>query len=337
MEELVSIVVPVYNVEAYLDECVQSLVDQTYQNLEIILVDDGSTDSCPGLCETWAKKDSRIRVVHKENAGLGFARNTGIDLATGTYVFFFDSDDYVDTTIVEKCVLNAQAYGSDAVLFGRWDVYEDGRKASFPVKTAQRLFRGNEVREDLLPKLFTYELGVGISACGKMYRLQSIKAAEIRFVSERKVISEDAYFAIEYFGQISTVTIVAEQLYYYRKRATSLSRVFREDRFIKNNTFLMECIQRSQELMYPPAVIPYFQARYHMYSISHMKQIVASDMTGKEKYDALRTVFHDAFLLQSITDEALKLGSRPSRLFWQLFRRRCFWGCWLLLWYKSRS
>ena len=80
MEELVSIVVPVYNVEAYLDECVQSLVDQTYRNLEIILVNDGSTDRSGSICDLWAQKDERIRVIHKENAGAGMARNTGMDM-----------------------------------------------------------------------------------------------------------------------------------------------------------------------------------------------------------------------------------------------------------------
>ena len=335
MEELVSIVVPVYNVEAYLDECVQSLVDQTYRNLEIILVNDGSTDRCSEKCDTWAERDKRIKVLHKENAGLGMARNSGMDIAEGKYIFFFDSDDYVDTTTVEKCVVNAEAHGSDVVMFGRWDVYEDGRKKNVPITASKQMFQGDEVTEILLPRLFTYEFGVGISACGKMYQLQALKSAGIRFVSERKVISEDAYFVMELFAQIRTVTIVAEPLYYYRKRASSLSHAFREDRVVKNNAFLQECIQRSRELAYPSAVIPYFQARYHMYTISHMKQIMISDLSGKEKYAAMRTVFDDPILLQSVTNEAIRLGNRRSGLFWRMFRMRCFWGCWLLLWYKS--
>ena len=102
IEVKVSIVVPVYNVEKYLDRCIESIVNQTYKNLEIILVDDGSTDSCPQMCDEWGLKDSRIKVVHKENAGLGMARNTGIDNALGEYIFFFGSDDYVDVTTVEK-------------------------------------------------------------------------------------------------------------------------------------------------------------------------------------------------------------------------------------------
>ena len=92
---LVTIVVPIYNVEKYLTRCVDSIINQTYQNLEIILVDDGSPDNCPRICDEYAKKDHRIKVIHKINAGLGMARNTGIENATGKYICFFDSDDYI--------------------------------------------------------------------------------------------------------------------------------------------------------------------------------------------------------------------------------------------------
>lgn len=94
-EPLISVIVPIYKVEAYLDRCVQSIVNQTYQNLEIILVDDGSPDKCPEICDEWAIRDARIRTVHKKNGGLSDARNTGIDLAKGEWIAFVDSDDYI--------------------------------------------------------------------------------------------------------------------------------------------------------------------------------------------------------------------------------------------------
>lgn len=100
--EQISIVVPIYKVEAFLDRCVASLVNQTYQNLEIILVDDGSPDRCGQICDEWAKKDARIRVIHKENGGLSDARNAGIGIATGKYIAFIDSDDWVSKLYIEK-------------------------------------------------------------------------------------------------------------------------------------------------------------------------------------------------------------------------------------------
>ena len=101
MNQLISVIVPVYKVEQYLDRCVQSVVNQTYKNLEIILVDDGSPDNCPAMCDAWAEKDSRIRVNHKENGGVSSARNTGLDTATGDYITFVEADDWIESDMLE--------------------------------------------------------------------------------------------------------------------------------------------------------------------------------------------------------------------------------------------
>ena len=100
----VSIIIPVYNVEKYLDKCIQSAINQTLQDIEIILVDDESPDNCPQMCDDYAKRDGRIKVVHKKNGGLGFARNSGLEIATGEYVTFLDSDDFVDLDTYEVCM-----------------------------------------------------------------------------------------------------------------------------------------------------------------------------------------------------------------------------------------
>lgn len=99
--ELVSVIVPVYKVEPYLDRCVASILAQTYPNLEVILVDDGSPDNCPALCDAWAQRDARIRVIHKKNGGLSDARNVGLDAASGAYISFVDSDDYIAENFIE--------------------------------------------------------------------------------------------------------------------------------------------------------------------------------------------------------------------------------------------
>ena len=105
MNELISVIVPIYKVEAYLDECVQSIVNQTYRNLEIILVDDGSPDNCPEMCDEWARKDLRIKVIHKANAGAAAARNTAIDQAKGDYLGFVDGDDYIAENMFEEMLV----------------------------------------------------------------------------------------------------------------------------------------------------------------------------------------------------------------------------------------
>lgn len=94
-DDLISVIIPVYNVEQYLDRCVQSVLNQTYRNLEILLVDDGSPDRCPQMCDEYARQDSRVKVIHKENGGLSSARNAGLEIVTGNYIGFVDSDDYI--------------------------------------------------------------------------------------------------------------------------------------------------------------------------------------------------------------------------------------------------
>lgn len=111
----VSIIVPIYNVEKYLDRCIQSLVNQTLNDIEIILVDDGSPDNCPSMCDEYAQKDNRIKVIHKQNAGLGYARNSGLEIAIGEYIAFVDSDDYVDTSMYETLYKKAITISADAV------------------------------------------------------------------------------------------------------------------------------------------------------------------------------------------------------------------------------
>ena len=122
---LISVIVPIYNVEKYLDRCVDSIINQTYKNLEIILVDDGSPDNCPQMCDDYAKKDSRIKVVHKENGGLSDARNVGMEVATGEYVSFIDSDDYISLDFYETLLETIVDNDSDIVECGVVKFYED--------------------------------------------------------------------------------------------------------------------------------------------------------------------------------------------------------------------
>ena len=153
--DLVTVVVPVYNVEKYLDRCVNSIVNQTYRNLEIILVDDGSPDNCPAMCDEWAKKDSRIRVIHKQNEGQGVARNVGIENATGDYIYFMDSDDYIDLTTIEKACDLAKQHNADVVCFGLLCVNSSGEIVSRGVpNTAKLIYEGESVYSTFLLELY---------------------------------------------------------------------------------------------------------------------------------------------------------------------------------------
>ena len=123
---LISVIVPVYKVERYLDECVESIVNQTYHNLEIVLVDDGSPDNCPQMCDDWAKKDERIRVIHKENGGVSSARNAGLDICTGDYISFIDSDDWIPSNFEEEMLAKAEKLSLDVVIANIRRMKENG-------------------------------------------------------------------------------------------------------------------------------------------------------------------------------------------------------------------
>ena len=137
---LVTVVVPVYKVEKYLDHCVNSIVSQSYENLEIILVDDGSPDRCPEMCDRWAERDSRIKVFHQENRGLSAARNVGIANATGQYICFVDSDDFIDVDMVRRTYELAEKEQAELVVFGMGHASEDGQVIGKDMPTPQEIF-----------------------------------------------------------------------------------------------------------------------------------------------------------------------------------------------------
>jgi glycosyltransferase involved in cell wall biosynthesis len=313
----------------------KSIVGQTYHNLEIILVDDGSPDRCPEMCDRWAEKDPRIQVIHQKNAGQGIARNAGRKDARGEYICFFDSDDYVDTTLVEKCVKSALENQSDAVLFGRWDVSADGHAKAFPLDIKKKVFRGEAITTDLLPDLFTYKMGLGVGACGRMYRLSVLTSSNILFTSERKMASEDAYFALRFFNHATCVSIVPEQLYYYCSHDNSFSRAYQKDRQEKNDSFLTICLDYIKSTGMPEVVASHLKVRYHYYTIAAMKQILQSELPEGDKKKALWSIFHDNMLRQTITNDALRLENRSQQAFFILLKYKCYSLCYLLLSLKA--
>lgn len=216
--DLISVVVPVYCVEKYLNRCVSSLVGQTYEKMEIILVDDGSPDKCPDMCDVWAEKDERIKVIHKENGGLSDARNVGIEAAHGVYIMFVDSDDYIDPNMVEKLYAVLIKEKADMSMCAFLYVDENGnlideRNRDIPVKKMN--LTGKEAIERLaMPKGWYYTI-----ACCKLYKKSLFD--KIRFPYGRK--NEDVYVAHLLFGACDLVASISEPLYYYVQRDSSIT------------------------------------------------------------------------------------------------------------------
>ncbi len=249
MKPFVSIIVPVYNVEKYLNRCMDSLLNQTMQNIEVILVDDGSPDDCPVMCDEYNRKDGRVRVIHKENGGLGFARNTGIDIAEGEYVAFVDSDDYVTTDMCEKLYAAAKKYDADVAyggIFYKSDTYE---KVDIPI-TKETVWKGQYQIKKLLLDFIATDPGktrdtiMEVSVWKAIFRRSLFEDNQIRFVSERQFISEDVIFDIEYLQKCECVVSIPDPVYYYCVNPNSLSKTFRADRFLRVKELYFEIIRR---------------------------------------------------------------------------------------------
>lgn len=218
-KSLVSVIVPIYKVEQYLDECVESIVNQTYKNLEIILVDDGSPDGCPQMCDEWLRKDGRIKVIHKKNGGLSSARNAGLDAATGEFVSFVDSDDFICLEALQKL---HDRFGDDesvGIVSGMIYRYQEGKTSDYNsewfLKEEKVILGENFLQETLTQK-------TSFTVWNKLYRRTLL--AGVFFREGRN--NEDSLFMYDLGKKICNMNVcmveIPHYVYYYRYREDSI-------------------------------------------------------------------------------------------------------------------
>ncbi len=217
----ISVIIPIYKVEQYLNECLQSVFAQTYKDLEIILVDDGSPDNCPQLCDDYAKDDNRIKVIHKTNGGLSDARNAGLREATGDYVIFLDSDDYwLDNRLIEALIDECKKEDNiDIVLFHRKDYYESTKKwisgKPYKIECINNKTRNEIFKYLLLNKQFN------MSACFQIIRRELLIKNNLFF--EKSQLSEDIDWSLRMWLYIDKIRVVNIEGYAYRHRPESIT------------------------------------------------------------------------------------------------------------------
>lgn len=214
-EKLISVIVPVYNVEAYLSRCVDSILDQSYDNLEVILVNDGSTDTSGAICDAYAAKDSRIRVIHKENGGLSSARNTGIDAATGEYLTFVDSDDWIEAEAYGPMLALMEKNGAELVCGGRYDVNgKTGERKVGLCPRKEECITG----EEMVGRAFLWD-GCDSSVCDKLFHRSLFDS--FRFPYGK--VSEDVATTYKIVLQAERVVMWDKPVYNYYHRPGSIS------------------------------------------------------------------------------------------------------------------
>lgn len=215
MNELISIIVPVYNVQKYLPRCIDSIINQTYKNLEIIVVDDGSTDDSGKICDEYAKKDNRIRVIHKENGGLSEARNIGINQANGDLIGFIDSDDYISKDMFEILRKSLIKYQTDISICNIQNVNEDGVRLSTQMDYHEEKTQVLEKKEALQLLL---EDKIKSYAWNKLYKIELFD--DIRYPKGKKM--EDLATTYQLFDRATRVVFNQEICYYYVYRKNSI-------------------------------------------------------------------------------------------------------------------
>lgn len=254
MSAKVSIIIPIYNTEKYLERCMESVFGQTLKEIEIILVDDESPDGAPAMCDSYAAQDDRVKVIHKKNGGLGLARNSGLEIATGEYVAFLDSDDYVSLDMYEKLYKRAVFTQAETCFCGCSVDYGNGTYDHLPFALGESFFDNNI---DIIKNVLVNVLGakpedkgdncLGMQVWRGIYSTKLIRKYSIKFCSEREYICEDAIFHIDYFKYSNSFASIEDCCYYYCVYDVSLSRIYREDRFERNVIFYEEEVRRLKE------------------------------------------------------------------------------------------
>lgn len=325
----VSIIVPVYNVEKYLEECVESLRSQTLKDIEIILVDDESPDNCPTLCDHYAQIDSRIKVIHKKNGGLGFARNSGIEVATGVYIAFTDSDDYELPETYETLYNCATANEYD-VLYYRFikeiDIADD------VVCTYERLEDINGLILDMVgnPPEKLRERDIQVSSCLGLYRRDLLEANHIRFHSEREIISEDLVFNIDVLTHVGKLAVTNYGFYFYRVNGGSLSRTIRLDRHEKNKFFYFYLRDLLQKCGFGYDGWLRSTRLFIGYSRSTILQLCRSTLSYKEKRKRTIDIATDEVWEEIHNKYPYRKLPWKYRLFFEMMCHRFFFPLWLM-------
>lgn len=213
MDYLVSVIVPVFNVEQYLSKCIDSILQQSYKNIEVIIVDDGSTDSSSEICDEYKRKDTRVKVIHKTNGGLSSTRNKGLDLCNGSYVMFIDSDDYIEKNMVKDLVMAAIKQDADIVQCGFQTIYEDGsikRKYNYENLVIKH-------KDNILDEYFNQNL-INVIVCNKLYKSKLFE--NIRMIEGRN--QEDYMLMPELLSKVDKFVNINGIYYNYLQRYNSI-------------------------------------------------------------------------------------------------------------------
>lgn len=307
-EPMLSVIVPVYKTETYLPECVDSILNQTYEDFELILVDDGSPDRCGEICDAYAWKDPRVRVVHKKNGGVSSARNAGIDMARGKYLTFIDSDDTVDSTFFAGAISEIGRSSADLYICGlTMETWQNGSivgRENYHIEKTVRY----SIREMYENCEVSYPLMCICGPCCKLYLRETIVKADLRF-DESMSLGEDTCFNMNYFERCETVVFDDTVFYHYRRaNANSLFSKLHKDTYevhtkvydkMYQNMLLVDCSAEAMErfeMMYIKLLIGCIHAFFReKEQVTHKEKIgIIKKVSRHERIESIEVNSLDA-------------------------------------------
>lgn len=271
---MISIIIPVYNVEKYIDKCMDSILCQSYQDFEIILVNDGSTDKSPAICDDYEKKDERIKVIHKENTGTSSARNVGLDVSTGKYITFIDSDDWIHKNYLETLLNLISENSADIAICEHIKVTDENIKDEITDIADGELL----TRDESLDKIYTEKYDNMILICGKLYKKNLFK--ELRFPLGK--IHENEYTIHKILFQANKIVYSETKLLYYRDTPNSVL----TNNSCEKSLYLIEAIEdrlnfcKSNNIDF---LIPKIEEQYVNELLAHYYTIKKSPMEHKNQ------------------------------------------------------
>ena len=277
---IISVIIPVYNVKQYIERCIDSILNQTYKNIEIILVDDGSTDGCDEICNMYAEKDKRIKVVHIKNSGVSNARNVGLKLANGNFITFVDADDYIDMTCIEKMYKLCTDEQCDIGIIGILENNELAKKTNASGESTNMVLSAEDALKEMLNEKYYYG-----NVWGKIYKTNIWKDT---YFNENTAIGEDMEVLYKVLLKSNKVNVnTNERLYYYTKNRndsatkSNYNKKWEKEIAICEN-ILKECRENHKN------VFPFALKRYIRINYSCIVNILTYDSKNKEIYTELR-------------------------------------------------
>ena len=329
-QPLVSIIIPCYNVEQYLDRCITSVITQTLKEIEIILVDDNSPDRVPEMCDEWAKKDQRIKVIHKKNEGLGMACNSGLAIATGKYIAFLDSDDWVDSTMYQTMYETAEKYQAQMVFTGlrRVDVY--GNILGFlHHKDGLMVYKNKEEIDQLACDMIASDPSVmaertlQMSAKVILYYRKTIEDNHLFFISERQIMSEDLHFNLNMLCHSKCVCVLPLFFYNYQYTTGSISQHVDFEKFEKIKSLYYYLVEECKQLGISGNVDQRIQRLFIGYVRDYMRNICRAQLSLNKKKKIIAKIVHDSIWKFIWGNYPVQLVPFKHRLYIRLVQKKC--------------